>query len=64
MALQVMAVVLMFGYPGCSSNTKSGEISPVRTSMARDTAVDLKANMGKPGPSYMTQILLKQKEEK
>jgi len=64
MALQVMAVVLMFGYPGCSSNTKSGKNSPVRASMARDTTVDQKANMGKPGPGYMTQILLIQKQEK
>ncbi|HMJ48900.1 MAG TPA: hypothetical protein VK498_16325 [Ferruginibacter sp.] len=64
MALQVMAVVILFGYPGCSSGTKSGEISPVKTSMTKDTTNNLKANMGRSGIGYMTQMLLKQKEEK
>jgi hypothetical protein len=52
----------MFGYPGCSAETKSGEISPVRSSMINDTTI--KVNMGAVVPGFMGRMLLKQNQEK
>jgi hypothetical protein len=42
MALQVMAVIILFGYPGCSSNIKPAEVNPVKASVSTDSSLTAK----------------------
>ena len=64
MALQIMAVIILFGYPGCSSDKNAGVISPAKTSAVTDSSHTIKSSFGKYSTGYLTQVMLKQKEEK
>jgi hypothetical protein len=62
-ALQIMAIIILFGYPGCSANTQAGGTA-AKSSMVRDSKVDLKTNLSLTPPASATRTFLKQTKEK
>jgi hypothetical protein len=57
--LQVMAIIILFGYPGCSSNNESKESVQDKVLVTSYAALELKANMLKHWKGLLMTISVK-----
>ena len=59
--LQIAAILIMFGYPGCSADKMNKEpVSVIPAPVVGDTPAQLKSNLFEPGKGFQKWVLLKQ----